>query len=155
MSDEELENNHADVIRKYEQDFDAGLLELKRTLLKKHRASFRKVAVKEFKEEIQKKNKKRDREDDSKPVVVPLTTPVAKPEAVESTKKEEEEWTCAGRVWENPPIPCQGGPKSNEKAGIQINGENGGKRKNITVCKTCKLAKQKAARNKNKKNKNE
>lgn len=154
MSDEELENDSSEIFRRYKEKDRAAMLEAHRSTLKEFISEITKNGEKKLKKA--QKNKKRDREDDSKPVVV-AAAPVAKPEAVESKKKEEkeEEWTCAGRVWENPPIPCQGGPKSNEKAGIQINGENGGKRKNITVCKTCKLAKQKATRNKNKKNKNE
>jgi len=82
----------------------------------------------------------------------------AKKRTIEEVKKEEEEdddennedgpvkdFICAGRVWEDPQIPCPGGPKSHVKAGTQIEDANG-KKKNITICHSCKLARQKIKR---------
>ena len=54
----------------------------------------------------------------------------------EEPKEEEEsgEWTCAGRVWEDPVGPCQPGKRSNVKLFIMH------EKKRVTVCKECKLA---------------
>ena len=48
--------------------------------------------------------------------------------------KEDEQWTCAGHVWEEPPTPCVPGNRTNEKMRIMHNN------KRVVVCKDCKLA---------------
>ena len=47
---------------------------------------------------------------------------------------EDEQWTCAGHVWEDPPTPCVPGTRINEKMKIMHN------KKRVVVCKDCKLA---------------
>lgn len=44
------------------------------------------------------------------------------------------DWKCEGYVWAEPPEPCPGGKKSDEKAGILYNS------KRVVVCKACYLA---------------
>lgn len=52
----------------------------------------------------------------------------------------ESSFLCAGRVFEDPPRECPGGPRSSEKASLQMINEDG-KRQTFVVCKSCKLAK--------------
>lgn len=54
------------------------------------------------------------------------------------------DFTCAGHVWEEPPTSCPGGEKSHIKAGTQI--EVDGKKKNVTICRSCYLSRQKLRR---------
>lgn len=48
--------------------------------------------------------------------------------------KPSSDWKCEGYVWTEPPEPCKGGKKSDEKAGILFNN------KRVVVCKACYLA---------------
>jgi len=69
--------------------------------------------------------------------------PQEDPQEEEEGEKEEsvvKTFKCAGRVWEDPPIPCPGGPKAYKKAGIMFAMEPDGPLKKIVVCHQCKLA---------------
>ena len=64
----------------------------------------------------------------------------------------DESFVCPGKIWMDPPEPCDNGPRCKEKKGIQIIGTDGQK-KNVQVCKGCELkrAAQKRAEKKAKK----
>lgn len=64
----------------------------------------------------------------------------------------DESFVCPGKIWMDPPEPCDNGPRCKEKKGIQIIGADGAK-KNVQVCKGCELkrAAQKRAEKKAKK----
>ena len=47
---------------------------------------------------------------------------------------EDDQWTCAGHIWEEPPTPCVPGKRINQKMKIMHNN------KRVVVCKDCKLA---------------
>ncbi len=61
-----------------------------------------------------------------------------KKEVKKKQKKEEssDSWSCAGRLWDTPIVPCPGGEKSNVKTGIRHDGAL------VTVCKECNNARE-------------
>ncbi len=75
---------------------------------------------------------------------------VEEPEPETKKTQTTEIFTCAGKCWLSPAEPCGGGPKSTIKDGIKIIGENG---KNVTrtVCRGCKLERDKMKRAEKKK----
>lgn len=63
----------------------------------------------------------------------------------EPPAKDEAPWVCAGHVWTDPPGPCQPGKRSNIQLHIMHNN------KRVTVCKECKLARDRGKRARSKK----
>jgi hypothetical protein len=102
-------------------------------------------------EESHKKKKKRERSKDPKTKDESKSKKEKEKEPEPEVEAEPESFVCAGRIWETPIVPCQGGPKSDKKAGTQITDENG-KKKNVTICHACKLVLQKKRREEKKKN---
>ena len=63
-----------------------------------------------------------------------VSEPEVQKQPKESCTASKDHWKCEGHVWAEPPEPCPGGKKSDEKAGILYNN------KRVVVCKACYLA---------------
>jgi len=84
------------------------------------------------KEEVEVHSDPEDRNEPEEDVPVQKKSdPLSKPTA---STKDHSDWKCEGYVWTEPPEPCKGGKKSDEKAGILFNN------KRVVVCKACYLA---------------